>query len=147
MPASVRILLLLQKGNTDGDIHKWSRNLARIERDLRSGADCRWRRHAAGIPSDDATAAAEDVERGEGGLLDSLPFVVQRSGILRHGIPRALQLRVDLAVAPRDLAATVVKKGTHGTTASGPSRMTFAGILIGNPKRGCAARPVLTCSS
>lgn len=112
MPASVRILLLLQKGNTDGDIHKWSRNLARIERDLRSGADCRWRRHAAGIPSDDATAAAEDVERGEGGLLDSLPFVVQRSGILRHGIPRALQLRVDLAVAPRDLAATVVKKGT-----------------------------------
>ena len=76
------------------------------------GADCRRRRCAAGIPSDGATAAAEDVERGEGGLLDPLPLVVQRPAFLRHGIPRALHLRVDLAVTPRDLAATVVTRGT-----------------------------------
>ena len=106
-----------------GDIHKWWRVLTRTVYDLTAVG-------AARIPSDGATAAAEDVERGEGGLLDPLPLVMQRPAFLRHGIPRALHLRVDLAVAPRDLAAhRRHKEPRHGTTASAmPSRMTFARI-------------------
>jgi len=96
--------------------------------EVESCTNCVW--SVARIRSDTAAAAAEDVERGEGGLLDPLPLVVQHPAYFRHGIPRALHLRVDLAVAPRDLAATVVTRGTarHGTTVSGPSRW-FTGLI------------------
>ena len=68
----------------------------------------------SGIPSDGTTATAEDVERGEGSLLDPLPLVVQRPAFLRHGIPRALHLRIDLAVTPHDLAATETEAWHNG---------------------------------
>lgn len=71
--------------------------------------------------SDATLAAAEDVERGEGGLLDPLPVVVQRPALLRHGVPGALHLRLDLAVAPLDLAARR-SQGYTSQRASGPSR-------------------------
>ena len=66
----------------------------------------------ARIHSDVATAATEDVERGEGGLLDPLPVVVQRPALLCHGVPDVLHLRLDLAVSTLDLAV-VGHRGTE----------------------------------
>ena len=88
----------------------------------------------ARIRSDVAAAAAEDVERGEGGLLEPLPVAVQRPALLCHGVPDALHLRLNLAVATLDLAV-VGHRGTEQQRQNQADRAHwFLQGLIGKPR-------------
>ncbi len=48
-------------------------------------------------------AAAEDVERGDGGLLEPLAVVVERPALVGDDLLGPLDLRLDLAAALLDL--------------------------------------------